>query len=89
MASASQASVTTSATSIIAAASTSGGGGGRDFLIKSTSSTAVYVGGAGVTTSTGYLLTQNVEYPVQLGASEALYAVAASGTVTVYVLGVN
>lgn len=88
MATSAQASVTTSATVVVTAGSREGAAGGtRRFLIKSTSATQVYVGGAGVTTSTGYLLTQNVEYPVDLRDNETLYGVAASGTVTVYVWG--
>lgn len=59
----------------------------RRFLIKNTSATTVYVGGVGVTSSTGYPLTQNTEYPVSLRENETLYAVSASGTVTVFVWG--
>ena len=88
MATASQPSVTTAATALaVSGTAERGPGDTRRFLIKSTSATAVYVGPAGVTTSTGYLLTQNQEYVVDLRVEETLYAVAASGTVTVYVWG--
>ena len=88
MATSSQVSVTTAATALAVSGTREGPyGETRRFLIKSTSTTAVYVGDAGVLTTTGYLLTQNVEYPFDLRESETLYAVAASGTVTVYVWG--
>jgi hypothetical protein len=88
MATSSQVSVTTSATPLAVSGTREGPPGEtRRFLVKSTSSTAIYVGGSGVTTSTGYLLTQNVEYPVDLRENETLYAVSASGTVSVYVWG--
>ena len=88
MATSSQVSVTTSATPLAVSGTREGATGEqRRFLIKSTSATAIYVGAAGVTTSTGFLLTQNYEYEVNLRESETLYAVAASGTVTVYVWG--
>jgi hypothetical protein len=48
--------------------------------------TAIYVGPSGVTTGNGYLLTAGVEYYFDLPGDDALYGVAASGTVVVPVL---
>ena len=87
MATSSQVSVTTSAGALVASGSPeSRASEGRRFLLK-TASSVVYVGGSGVTSSTGYLLTANVEYPVDLRDNETLYAVTSSGSATVYVWG--
>lgn len=47
---------------------------------------AVFVGGPGVTTADGYPLAAGVELALDLGTGERLFAVAASGTVSVSVL---
>ncbi len=54
--------------------------------LQFTPPSAIYVGPAGVTTANGYLLTAGVEYFYDLGQGDALYGVAASGTVVVPVL---
>ncbi len=46
----------------------------------------VYVGGSGVTTAAGYLVAGGTELALDLDVREDLYAVAASGTVSVSVL---
>jgi hypothetical protein len=51
------------------------------------STSNIYVGGPGVTSSNGYLLLANVPFPMTvLGNSEVLYVAANSGTPTVYVI---
>jgi hypothetical protein len=57
--------------------------------IQFTPPSAIYVGPAGVTTGTGYLLTAGVEYIYDLGADDDLYGVCASGTVVVPVLRIG
>jgi hypothetical protein len=46
---------------------------------------ACYVGNANVTASTGYKIDNGTRITLPLGAYEALYAITASGTDTVYV----
>jgi hypothetical protein len=55
-----------------------------DILIHA--SGTVWLGDDAVTSSTGYPLLANVDVRVRLNAGETLYAVAATGTQTVYVL---
>ena len=66
-------------------------GGGKDgstiFVQNPTGGQAVYLGGAGVTTSSyGYILAINSNIRIDLNQDEALYAVVASSTQSVAVL---
>jgi hypothetical protein len=73
-----QVSVGTSAT-LIAAART-----GRQLLtIVNTTTTAIYLGGSGVTTSTGHLLPGVVGASLTIPYTGAMYGVVASSTATV------
>ena len=80
---ATQVSVGSSATSILAARTGVSGTGRICATIENTSTTAVWLGGSGVTTSTGMLL------PGILGASDticttaAIYGIVATGSETV------
>jgi hypothetical protein len=48
---------------------------------------SVYLGGAGVTTTSyGYLLSAGADFSIQLDDDEKLYAVVASGTQTVNII---
>ena len=79
-------SVTTSAT-LLSAASESDDRAGHTLIFSPPS--AIYLGPSGVTTGNGYLLTANTEYAFDLNPGDALYGVAASGTVVVPVLRVG
>ena len=64
--------------------------GREGVVIKHTTSGAtVYIGGADVTSSNGWPMTADDPLEIDLQPNEPLYAVAASGTVTVYVMGVG
>lgn len=78
-------SVTTSATQL--SSSTDDAASGHTLVF--TPPSAIYVGPAGVTTGTGYLLSAGVEYAFDLGPGDVLYGVAASGTVVVPTLRVG
>lgn len=85
---AAEVSVTTSATLLSSSSDDSASG----HTLVFTPPSAIYVGPAGVTTSggtKGYLLTAGVEYAFDLGPGDALYGVAASGTVVVPTLRVG
>lgn len=88
MASAAQVTATTTAGALIAGSSSVNAENAptRRHLVK-TASAVVYVGPPGVSASTGYLLTANQEYVVELAASESLHVITSSGTATVYVWG--
>ena len=86
MPSTAQKSVTTAAAVVIAATRDRGVGDGRTFLIRTSAST-VYVGPAGVTASTGYLLVAGVEYPLSVADDETYYGITSSGTATLFVWG--
>lgn len=57
--------------------------------LQFTPPSAIFVGGPGVTSATGYPLTAGVEYYYDLQPGDVYYAVAASGTVNVPVLRVG
>lgn len=75
----SQVTVTTSATLLHAADDD-----GANLFLKPEA--AIYIGNGDVSTSNGYLLKQNISFPVFIGPSEQLYGIIESGTTTVYVL---
>lgn len=75
-------SVTTTATLLSGSETDSLAGQSILFIAPS----VVYLGGSGVTSGTGYPVTPGVEYSFDLQAGEAMYAIAASGTVVVPVL---
>lgn len=74
--------VTTAATLLTPA--TTDARSGSSVLIRPAAD--VYVGGPGVTTATGYLVSAGAELAMDLQSGETLHAVAASGTVVVSVL---
>jgi hypothetical protein len=49
-------------------------------------SSAVYIGGADLTTANGYLMDHKDKLSLLIGDHEALYAITSSGTATLYVL---
>lgn len=55
-------------------------------LIKNMGPDAVYLGGAQVTTTTGYQLSMNETLSITLGSGEAIYGIVASGTVILHKL---
>jgi hypothetical protein len=60
---------------------------GSRLQVRNTSATdAMFLGAADVTATTGYELRPGSSLPLTLDADEALYAVAALGTVEVHVL---
>jgi len=64
--------------------------GRKGIVVKhTTSGSTVYIGGADVTSANGWPLAADDPLEIDLGAQEQLYAVTASGTVTVYVMGVG
>ena len=80
-------SVGTTATLLTVAAS-GGGKDGSTILIQNPSGgQAVYIGGAGVTTSSyGFILAVNSNMSIELNQDEAVYGVVASSTQSVAVL---
>lgn len=76
---ASTVTVGTTATLLASPATTDSDGISVQFTPPST----IYIGGAGVTSSTGYALTAGVEYNYDLRAGDALYAAVAASTVAV------
>lgn len=74
-----QKTVTTTATLLVASDPHD-----QTVLLHSASGTC-YLGNANVTTSTGFRIDNGDKLTLPLGAYEGLYAVATSGTVTVYV----
>lgn len=63
----------------------SGGGSPAGLLIENTGNALIYVGDATVSTTTGTPIPPNAAESAYVGASDTLYAVCASGTVTVNV----
>lgn len=80
---ATQVSVASSATSIVAARTGISGTGRISVTITNTTTTAIYLGGSGVTTSTGTLLPGIVGASVTLNTTAAVYGIVASSTATV------
>ena len=75
----SQTTVTTTATLLVAADPHD------QTVLLHTESGSAYVGNASVTSSTGFKIDSNNKVTLPLGAYEALYAIANSGTTKVYV----
>lgn len=67
-----------------AAADTDGSTPGHSVLF--TPPQTIYIGPAGVTAATGWATTPGQEYALDLGPGDALFAITASGNVTVPVL---
>ncbi len=59
---------------------------GLSVAVQGPSGATVYLGGADVTTATGWPVAAGATFAVDLRAGDALYAVVASGTVAVPVL---
>lgn len=60
---------------------------GQTLIVKNASAaTAVFLGGSGVTTSTGLSLAAAATVTVELGQGEELYGIVAAATETVHVL---
>jgi hypothetical protein len=80
-------SVGTTAT-LLTVAALGGGKDGSTILVQNPSGgVSVYLGGAGVTTSSyGYILAANSNISIELNQDEALYGVVASSTQSVAVL---
>jgi len=76
----SQVTVTTTATLLVTANRAD-----QAVYLHSASGT-IYVGGAGVTTSTGYKMDNGDKLSMQLSDNESLYGIAASGTPTMMVM---
>jgi hypothetical protein len=74
-----QTSVTTTATLLVASAVVN-----RTVLIHAISNTAIYLGGATVTTANGFLFEKDDGYlSITVPANETLYAIVSTGTETV------
>ena len=80
-------SVTTTAALLSSATDTFNAEAGHS--LQFTPPSAIYVGPAGVTTGTGYLLTAGVEYFYDLGPGEQLYGIVGAGSVSVPVLRIG
>lgn len=78
-----QVSVTTTATSILAARTGVSGTGRISATVCNTTTTAIYLGGSGVTASTGQLLAGVVGACATFDTQTAIYGIVASGTATV------
>jgi hypothetical protein len=76
----SQVTVTTSATLLVTA------NRADQMVYLHSGSGTIYLGNSNVTTSTGYRMDNGDKLSMQLGDNEALYAIAAAGTPTVYVM---
>lgn len=87
MAAAQRVSVTTSATQLDVSAS----GGRRSLLARNRGTSAVYLGGAAVTSATGYQVDpgEAVTWDSETGPGQAMFAVTASGSVSVHVIQVG
>ena len=77
-----------STATLLTVAASGGGKDGSTILIQNPSGgQAVYIGGAGVTTSSyGYILAVNSNISIELNQDEAVYGVVASSTQSVAVL---
>ena len=77
-----------STATLLTVAASGGGKYGSTILIQNpTGGQAVYIGGAGVTTSSyGYILAVNSNISIELNQDEAVYGVVASSTQSVAVL---
>ena len=76
----SQVTVTTSATLLVTA------NRADQMVYLHSGSGTIYLGNSNVTTATGYRMDNGDKLSMQLGDNEALYAIASSGTPTVYVM---
>jgi len=76
----SQVTVTTTATLLVTA------NRADQSVYLHSSSGVIYVGGAGVTTSTGYRMDNGDKLTMQLSDNESLYGIASSGTPTMMVM---
>jgi hypothetical protein len=83
---ATQVALSSTATSIVAARTGVAGTGRVSVTITNTTTTAIYLGGSGVTTSTGTLLPGIVGASVTLNTTAAVYGIVATGTPTVTAL---
>ncbi len=59
---------------------------GQSLVLSNTGAATVFIGGPGVTTTTGYPVPAGAEYSLDLDGLETLFAIVATGTVTVAVL---
>ena len=77
-----------STATLLTVAASGGGKDGSTILIQNpTGGQAVYIGGAGVTTSSyGFILAVNSDMSIELNQDEAVYGVVASSTQSVAVL---
>ena len=77
-----------STATLLTVAASGGGKDGSTILIQNPSGgQAVYIGGAGVTTSSyGFILAVNSDMSIELNQDEAVYGVVASSTQSVAVL---
>ena len=77
-----------STATLLTVAASGGGKDGSTILIQNpTGGQAVYIGGAGVTTSSyGFILAVNSNMSIELNQDEAVYGVVASSTQSVAVL---
>lgn len=75
----SQVTVTTTATLLVTA-------NRADQMVYLHSKHAIFVGGPGVTTSTGYQMDNGDKLSMMLSDNESLYAISSSGTGTVQVM---
>lgn len=65
------------------------GGGGvdqRKVVVYQASGVTVYVGGAGVTTATGFPIPSGGSLSIELGPSDSLYGIVAAATQSVNVI---
>ncbi len=80
---ATQVSVGSTATSILSARTGAPGTGRASATITNTTTTAIFIGGSGVTTSTGTLLPGIVGASITINTTAAIFGIVATGTATV------
>ncbi len=59
---------------------------GSSLIIRNAGACDVFLGNAGVTTTTGFAVAAGAEYSFDLASGDDLFAIVATGTVTVAVL---
>lgn len=63
-----------------------GDGDGQSIAVKNGGAGSIYVGGAGVTSATGFEIATGVTFTADLAPGEDLYGISASGTNAVFIL---
>jgi len=74
--------ITVAVTATLLSATETDTASGQTLLVTNTDAASIFLGGAAVTTATGYPLATGISlpWPVCLGPSDQLYAISAAGT---------